>query len=44
MPYSSKELIKMVEKDGWQLVSIRGSHHKFKHKDKPGIVIIIYCV
>jgi predicted RNA binding protein YcfA (HicA-like mRNA interferase family) len=33
-------LIKRLEKDGWQLVAIAGSHHQFKHPSKPGKVTI----
>ena len=36
----SQELIKIIEKDGWYLVNVRGSHHQFKHKIKPGRVTI----
>jgi len=38
--YSSRELIKMVEADGWHLVNIVGSHHQFTHPTKPGKVTI----
>ena len=38
--YSSIDLIKIVEVDGWLQVSKIGSHLKFKHNIKPGIVII----
>jgi len=38
--YTSNELIKIVEKDGWYLVHVHGSHHKFKHPLKKGIVVI----
>ena len=38
--YTSRELIKIVEKDGWFLVNIEGSHHKFNHNTKKGHVII----
>jgi predicted RNA binding protein YcfA (HicA-like mRNA interferase family) len=38
--YTSKELIEIVEKDGWHLVNVHGSHHKFKHATKKGIVVI----
>lgn len=31
-----KELIKILELDGWQLDRIRGSHHIFKHPGKTG--------
>ena len=29
----SKDLIKEVEKAGWQLVRVKGSHHQFKHPE-----------
>jgi predicted RNA binding protein YcfA (HicA-like mRNA interferase family) len=28
----------MLKEDGWELVAVRGSHHQFKHPDKPGRV------
>ncbi len=37
---SSKEIIKMLEKDGWKLRRVEGSHHHFKHPDKKGIVTV----
>ncbi len=30
----------MLKKDGWYLVSVNGSHHKFKHPVKKGIVTV----
>ena len=38
--YTSSELIKMVEDDGWKLVRVKGSHHHFHHPDRKGIVTI----
>jgi len=38
--YSSRELIKIVESDGWEIARIEGSHHIFKHKIKSGIITI----
>ncbi len=35
-----KELMKAVEKDGWQLERVRGSHHIYKHPTKPGRLTI----
>jgi len=35
-----KDVIKMIEKDGWILVRIRGSHRHFHHPAKPGTVTI----
>jgi predicted RNA binding protein YcfA (HicA-like mRNA interferase family) len=31
----SSDLIKLLEQNGWQLVRIKGSHHQFKHPNKP---------
>ena len=30
----------MVERDGWYLVTTRGSHRQYKHPSKPGRVTI----
>ena len=38
--YHSKQLIKMLKKDGGYLSRTRGSHHQFKHPDKKGLVTI----
>lgn len=40
MPRTYKDLIKIIEKDGWKLVSQRGSHRQYKHPVKPGRVTI----
>lgn len=40
MPRTFRDIIKIVEQDGWQQVSQRGSHRKYVHPAKPGIVII----
>ena len=36
----SGSLIKSIEKGGWFLVRIKGSHHHFKHPVKKGIVTV----
>lgn len=36
----SRDVIKILEKDGWFEVSVNGSHHKFKHGVKVGIVVV----
>jgi len=36
----SRELIKIVEADGWYLVRVTGDHHHFKHPTKSGLVTI----
>lgn len=38
--YSSRELIRIIEADGWQLVNVSGSHHQYRHPTKPGRVTI----
>lgn len=35
-----KELLKMLEDDGWALSRTRGSHRQFKHPTKPGLVTV----
>jgi predicted RNA binding protein YcfA (HicA-like mRNA interferase family) len=35
-----KEVIKLLEKDGWYLARTRGSHHQFKHWNKSGTVTV----
>jgi predicted RNA binding protein YcfA (HicA-like mRNA interferase family) len=35
-----REAIRLVERDGWQLVVMRGSHRQYKHPTKPGRVTI----
>lgn len=38
--YNSREVIKILQDDGWYEVRITGSHHHFKHPKKPGIVTV----
>lgn len=35
-----REVIKLIEDDGWTLAATRGSHRQFKHPTKPGRVTI----
>jgi predicted RNA binding protein YcfA (HicA-like mRNA interferase family) len=30
----------LLEANGWQRVRIRGSHHQFKHPNRPGLVTV----
>lgn len=36
----SKRLIRALERDGWFLARVKGSHHQFKHPVKPGLVTV----
>lgn len=38
--YKVKEVIKMLEEDGWILDRTRGSHRQFKHPAKLGTVTV----
>ena len=35
-----REVIRMLERDGWVLAVTRGSHRQFKHPTKPGRVTV----
>jgi predicted RNA binding protein YcfA (HicA-like mRNA interferase family) len=35
-----REIIKLIEADGWQLSRQRGSHRQFKHPTKSGLVTV----
>lgn len=35
-----REVIRVLEGDGWYLVATRGSHRQFKHPTKPGRVTV----
>ena len=40
MPLSAREVIRMLEADGWRLAQTRGDHLQFKHPTKPGLVTV----
>ncbi len=40
MPVKFRELIKMIEKDGWYISSQVGSHRQYKHPEKKGRVTL----
>jgi len=35
-----REVVQMLETDGWFLAATRGSHRQFKHRTKPGRVTV----
>ena len=35
-----RDLVEMIEEDGWKLVRTKGSHRQYKHLAKPGIVTV----
>ncbi len=35
-----REILRIIEKDGWFMVAQKGSHRQYKHPAKPGRVTI----
>ena len=35
-----REIIKMIEADGWYLINTKGSHRQFKHPGKIGRITV----
>jgi predicted RNA binding protein YcfA (HicA-like mRNA interferase family) len=35
-----KEVLKLIKRDGWQMVRQTGSHRQFQHESKPGTVTV----
>lgn len=38
--YKVKEVIKMLEEDGWELMTTKGDHRQFRHPAKKGKVTV----
>lgn len=38
--YKVREVIEMLEADGWRIISINGSHRQFVHPTKKGRVTV----
>jgi predicted RNA binding protein YcfA (HicA-like mRNA interferase family) len=35
-----RDIIRLIENDGWYLFATKGSHRQYKHPEKPGRVTI----
>jgi predicted RNA binding protein YcfA (HicA-like mRNA interferase family) len=35
-----REVVKLIGRDGWQVVRTKGSHRQFKHPEKPGLATV----
>ncbi len=42
MAVKFREVVKILEEDGWYQVRQKGSHRQFKHLSKTGIVTVAY--
>jgi len=40
----SRQVIRLLETDGWYLKAVKGDHHQFVHPQKPGKVTIPHPV
>ncbi len=40
MPMKVRELVRLLEKNGWKLVRQKGSHRHFKHPQNPNLLTI----
>ena len=38
---SSREVIRRLVRDGWYLLRVKGSHHIFKHADRPDRRVVV---
>lgn len=37
---NSREIIRRLLSEGWELVRTKGSHHQYRHPSKPGLVTV----
>lgn len=42
--YSSREVLQILNADGWFVVTCDGDHHQLKHRSKPGKVTVPHPV
>ena len=42
MAVKFREVIKLLEEDGWYEARQKGSHRQFKHPEKDGLVTVAY--
>ncbi len=42
--WSSREIIRILEENGWYEITCVGDHHQFKHPTKPGKVTVTHPV
>ena len=40
MPIGSREIIRKLESGGFELIRVTGSHHHFRHPNRPGLVTV----
>ena len=40
MPLKVREVVRLLERNGWKEIRSKGSHRHFKHPGKPGLVTV----
>ena len=40
MERDSRKIIRRLQRDGWTLARVVGSHHQFRHPNRPGTVTV----
>jgi len=40
----SRTVVRLLEQAGWRLVRVTGSHHQFRHPDRPGTITVAHPV
>jgi predicted RNA binding protein YcfA (HicA-like mRNA interferase family) len=40
--FNSSKLLKKLEKDGWKVVRVNGSHHTLKKKGSPHPIVLVH--
>jgi len=40
MPLKVREVIRLLERNGWKEIRAKGSHRHFKHQDQPGLITV----
>jgi predicted RNA binding protein YcfA (HicA-like mRNA interferase family) len=42
METNSRKLIRMLERDGWELDRVSGDHHTFKHPEREPLITVTH--
>ena len=40
MPLKVREVVRLLERNGWKGMRAKGSHRHFKHPDQPGLITV----
>jgi predicted RNA binding protein YcfA (HicA-like mRNA interferase family) len=40
MPMRVREVVQLLERNGWEQMRSKGSHRRFKHPEKPSVITV----